>query len=56
MKINVKYKPHREDIFVRRISWRQRCEEQLNQIIGELTNIKSNLINSKIELEEALHV
>ena len=55
MKINVKYKPQKEDIFVRYISWKQRCEEQLDQIIKELTNIKSNLENSKKQMEELVN-
>lgn len=43
MKIQVKNKPSKEVIFVRRISWRQRCEEQLTKIIDQLNNIKSNM-------------
>lgn len=43
MKIKVKDKSSKEVIFVRRISWRQRCEEQLNKIINQLTNIKANM-------------
>lgn len=43
MKIQVKNKPSKEVIFVRRISWRQRCEEQLAKIIDQLNNIKSSM-------------
>ena len=43
MNIKVKDKSSKEVIFVRRISWRQRCEEQLDKIINQLSNIKSNM-------------
>lgn len=43
MKIKVKAYPSKEVIFVRHISWRQRCEEQLSKIINQLKEIKSNM-------------
>lgn len=55
MKIQVKDKSHNGKVFVRNMTWQKRCEEQLNQIISELTNIKSNLETSKMELEGILH-
>ncbi len=55
MKIQVKDKSQNGTIFVRHISWQKRCEEQLNKIISEMNNIKSNLETSKMELERLLH-
>jgi hypothetical protein len=43
MRIQIKDTSKKESILVRRISWRQRCEEQLNKIIDQLNNIKSNM-------------
>lgn len=54
MKIKVKDKSQNGNILVRRISWKQRCEEQLNQIISDLNDIKSSLEKSKNELEGLL--
>lgn len=54
MKIKVKDKSQNGNILVRRISWKQRCEEQLNQIISDLNDIKSSLEKSKNELKGLL--
>lgn len=43
MRINIKYKPKKENILVRRISWRTRCAEQLDRIIKRLENINKDL-------------
>ena len=55
MKIKVKDKSQNGIILVRRISWKERCEEQLDQIIKDLNDIKSNLEKSKNELEELFY-
>ena len=55
MKIQVKDKSQNGVVNVRHISWQKRCEEQLNKIISEMKNIKTNLENAKAGLEGFLH-
>ena len=56
MQIPIKYKTSKKVvILVRRISWEDRCKEQLNKIIGQLKNIKSDLEIAKKNLEGILY-
>ena len=53
MKIAVKNKSQNNGIvFVRRISWRERCEEQLNEIIKELKEIKKSMEDDVSKIKE----
>lgn len=53
MKIAVKNKSQSNGIvFVRRISWRERCEEQLNEIIKELKEIKKSMEDDVSKIKE----
>ena len=52
MRINIKYKPIKEIVSVRRISWKQRCEEQLDEIIKKLNSIKSNMENDMSKIKD----
>lgn len=53
MKIAVKNKSQNNGIvFVRRISWRKRCEEQLNEIIKELKEIKKSMEDDVSKIKE----
>lgn len=55
MKIQVKDKSQNGVVYVRHISWQKRCEEQLNQILSEMINIKSKLKEAKSALEGVLY-
>lgn len=56
MQIPIKYKTSKKVVvLVRRISWEDRCREQLNKIIGQLKNIKSDLETAKNNLEGILY-
>ena len=54
MRINIKYQPLKESIKVRRISWKQRCEEQLDDIIKVMEKIKCDLEGVVNEQNERL--
>ena len=43
MKINVKYQNKKDLILVRRISWKQRCEEQLDKINSVIEKLNNDL-------------
>ena len=57
MRVRVLTTPSINDgvVIVRRISWQKRCEEQLDQIISKLKNMKSNLETTKTALESMIH-
>ena len=55
MKIQIETTSDSEVIMVRHISWKERCEEQLSQIIEQLQGIKKDLENSKNDLEGVLY-
>ena len=43
MKININYKPHKVGIKVRRITWKQRAEEQIAMINEKIAEINRDL-------------
>ena len=52
MKIQVQDKTENGSVIVRRLSWRQRCEKQLGEIIERLNNIKSNMEKDVSKIKE----
>ena len=52
MQVSIKYKPITQAISVRRISWQQRCEEQLNKIINKLNGLKADMEESVSKIKE----
>ena len=55
MKIQIKDSSSNGVIFVRRISWQKRCEEQLDKIIKELKETRNNLQTTKNKLEAMIY-